>query len=188
VQEVRRHRFPTELRRVRLPEDDRAGPLQPFDDHGVVLGDEVGEELRAERRRDARDVREVLDRDRYAVERADRFTRPERSLGLRRRGPGRLVADRRVRVDLVVSLLDSVEKCSTTATGESSPRRIRAASSVAGVYERSMLSDAGEIDKELTHLEGGRGSAGGRPRWCRGRRDRSPSPAPWSAASAVVSS
>jgi len=49
-----------ELGRVRLAEDDRAGPPQQPHDECVVAGDAIEEELRAARAADAGDVDVVL--------------------------------------------------------------------------------------------------------------------------------
>ena len=66
-----------ELRRVRLPEDDRAGLAQATDDERILLGHVVREERRAVRRAEARRLGHVLDADDEPGEGSRILARPE---------------------------------------------------------------------------------------------------------------
>ena len=59
-----------ELGRVRLPEHDEAGVLDPPHDRRVVQRHVLGERARRERRANARGLVQILDEDRHAAERA----------------------------------------------------------------------------------------------------------------------
>ena len=91
-----------ELGRVRLPDHDEAGVLQPADDGRVEVGHVVGERPRGEGRPDPGRLVQILDRQRHAAE------RPVGQLGSRRR-PRLLGADGDEGVQLGVEPLDPAE-------------------------------------------------------------------------------
>jgi len=71
----------TEFRCRRLADDDRAGSAQAADQHIVAGGDIVLEDRRAVARMDARDIDQVLDADRHAVQRSELGAFGHRLLG-----------------------------------------------------------------------------------------------------------
>ena len=98
-----------ELGGVGLAEDDRARRLQALHHERVVVGHAVLEDLRALGRADALREREVLDRDRHAMERPERRTARERGGGPPRRLERLLRGDRAIRVQRRIHLLDPRE-------------------------------------------------------------------------------
>jgi len=79
-----------ELGGVGLAEDDGAGRLQPAHGDVVLLRDQVREEPRAAGGAHAAGVEHVLQRHRYAVQRAERLALHDRDLRLAGRRPRQL--------------------------------------------------------------------------------------------------
>ena len=95
---------PAEGGRVRLPDDDGACGAQASDDGRVRFGGRrAGVQLRAERRREAGDVGEVLDEQRYPRQRPTASGRIQ-GVGL---GEGVVGADEHHRVQIAVGSLDA---------------------------------------------------------------------------------
>src|SRR5690606_6514282 len=98
-----------ELVQVGLAEKDGAGRAQPFDDARVVGGDVSVTDPRGGGRRHAADVDQVLERNRYAMQRATGVALPDLGVSL----PGlveRLLLERGdVGVDRRVAFGDAVE-------------------------------------------------------------------------------
>ena len=68
-------------RRGGLADEDRAGLAKPADGDRVLARHLVGEDARAHRRPHAPGEQQILDRERHAVERAERLARHHRRLG-----------------------------------------------------------------------------------------------------------
>jgi hypothetical protein len=96
----------SELRRVRLADDDGARGLQPGHGQRILGGNVALVDLRAPRGADPLGGREVLDGHRHAVERAERAAAPEPGRRLPRCGQRRLARQRDVRVHMRVDHVD----------------------------------------------------------------------------------
>ena len=99
-------RADAELGHVGFADDDAAGGANPRNDAGVCCRHVVFERFAAVRRANARGVLNVLDRNRQAVQRAERFAAPHRRFGIARLFAGALVGAHHHRVDGRIDALD----------------------------------------------------------------------------------
>ena len=103
-------RLEAELGEVRLAQDDGPGRLQASDRDVVRLRHQLGEEPRAAGGALAARVEGVFERDRHAVQRADRLALHHRDLRLARGHPRDLGGDHAVGVQPRIERLDAREQ------------------------------------------------------------------------------
>ena len=99
-----------ELGRRRLADHDRTSRVHPLDDHAVVVGHPMLVRVRPERRAIALGGGQIFDRDRHAVEWAERLAICDGLVGTMRLLEGALAEDKAETVELRVDLGDAVER------------------------------------------------------------------------------